>query len=265
LAQEITTIPQAEHELMLRIADGRPLQASELGELLSALARDYRQMNRGRSLAVVRIETGSLLIFLQDAVLAAKPLLSDAVEIAKGGKALLDFAKGIEDLIGKKKTPSTDLAEGRKEGPYRSIEAMVKTAADAGSELTIKHVANDGESLEVHLTPKDAVEIRARTRQAEIHAKIYRDERSLEGVPRTMITADRARELADEIEQLALPGSSDPHPLISTVVRLSTDVRMGTPGDMRKGSLVQFSVIAAYNPWWSISPVGWVRSSPKPP
>lgn len=35
-----------------------------------------------------------------------------------------------------------------------------------------------------------------------------------------MITADRARELADEIEQLALPGSSDPHPLISMVVRL---------------------------------------------
>jgi hypothetical protein len=37
---------------------------------------------------------------------------------------------------------------------------------------------------------------------------------------------------------------------------LSTDVRIGPPGDMRKGSPVQFSVIAAYNPWWSISSVG---------
>ena len=46
---------------------------------------------------------------------------------------------------------------------------------------------------------------------------------------------------------------------------VSTDVRMGPPGDMRKGSPVQPSVIAAYNPWWSISPVGRVRSSPKPP
>lgn len=172
---------EAEHELMLHIADGRPLLASELGELLSALSRDYRQMNRGRSLAVVRIESGSILIFMQDAALATKPYLSDAIEFAKGGKALLDFAKSIKDLIGKKKTPDTGLVEGRKQGPYRSIEAMVKTAADAGSELTIKHVAHDGESLEVHLTPKDAVEIRARTHQAEIRAKIYRDERSLEG------------------------------------------------------------------------------------
>jgi hypothetical protein len=41
-----------------------------------------------------------------------------------------------------------------------------------------------------------------------------------------------------------------------TIQRLSTDVRIGPPGDMRKGSPVQFSVIAAYNPWWSISSVG---------
>jgi hypothetical protein len=38
--------------------------------------------------------------------------------------------------------------------------------------------------------------------------------------------------------------------------KVSTDVRIGPPGDMRKGSPVQFSVIAAYNPWWSISSVG---------
>jgi hypothetical protein len=40
------------------------------------------------------------------------------------------------------------------------------------------------------------------------------------------------------------------------IFALSTDVRIGPPGDMRKGSPVQFSVITAYNPWWSISPVG---------
>ena len=40
------------------------------------------------------------------------------------------------------------------------------------------------------------------------------------------------------------------------IFALSTDVRIGPPGDMRKGSPVQFSVITAYNPWWSISSVG---------
>jgi hypothetical protein len=47
------------------------------------------------------------------------------------------------------------------------------------------------------------------------------------------------------------------------IFALSTDVRIGPPGDMRKGSPVQFSVITAYNPYCLQSMVehfsSWVR------
>jgi len=66
-----------------------------------------------------------------------------------------------------------------------------------------------------------------------------------------------------ELAAMAADGTrstrSEPKPpLTGAALRkaiMSTDVRIGPPGDMRKGSPVQFSVITAYNPWWSISSV----------
>lgn len=220
MTPNIAIIPQAVNELVLRIAGGRPLQASELGDLFLALARDYRQMNRGRTLVVTRIEAGSILIFLQDALLAAKPYLSDTLEFAKGGKALVDFAKSIKDLVGKKKAPDVDSVEGSKQGPYRTIEAVLKIAAEKECEISIKYVGGKEEGMEVHLTPKDALEIREKARFAGRQAKISHAELLLERTAPPRLMAERARELADEIERIALPSANDTSALLSIVIRL---------------------------------------------
>jgi hypothetical protein len=67
--------------------------------------------------------------------------------------------------------------------------------------------------------------------------------------------------LGNGLEKLLIGVDARPAQFVAWVF-LSTDVTMGPPGDMRKGSPVQPSVIAAYNPWWSISPVGRVRWGP---
>jgi hypothetical protein len=222
LAQDITIPVPAEHEILLSIRNERPLQAAILGELLSALSRDYRQMNRGRGLAVTRIETGSVFIFLTDAFLAAKPYLDTSIEVVKGAKAIFDFAKSIRDFIGKKKNPNSDLEQGVKQGPYRSIEKMIKIAAETGSELQIRYSDGNGGSFEASLAPLEAVAIRKRTGHPELQAKVMHQERErlLEEATSALIKG-----VADE--QLALPGSRAHHPLIGTVVRLLRQTRNG--------------------------------------
>jgi hypothetical protein len=222
--QKLELSTPLQHEFMLCIGEGRPLQASELGEVLLALARDYRKINRGRDLAILRIESGSILVYLQDAAIAAAPYLKDAVEIAKGGKALFGFFNNIKDLLEKKQKKDTDLASVRKQGAYRSIEAMVKIAADSGSNIKITHTTEAGESLEVNLTAKNAEELRVRSHQNKLAPDNIRSNKHLSLPPtRKMITADHARLFADEIEKLALPGLSNPNPLIDMTVQLLLD------------------------------------------
>lgn len=175
MGNDIKILEPAEFELLIAIRNEVPLPAARVGDLLSALARDYRQMHRGRTLVVSRLQTSSLHIFLRDAYQAVEPYLKNAVEGAKGGKAIFDFAKSIREAMTRKKQLEA-VPGSPKSGPHRSIQAMVKVAAETGSELTVRHVAADGSSFEVELTPIQAIAIRERAREAEYQARLEAQE-----------------------------------------------------------------------------------------
>ncbi len=200
-------IPQ--NAMLLTIRNDRPLLAPELGELLLALSRDYREVNRGRSLAVTRIQTGTILITLSDVLAAAKPYLMDGVQVAIGAKAIVVFITSLRGLIAKRKGADHPAKHDTRKGPHRSVEAMVKIAAETGRELLIRHVAASGETLEVDLSPADAAAIREQTRHVQQQLRI-----------REEIPVMPVKSFADEIERIGVTDVSGLHPLITTVVRL---------------------------------------------
>lgn len=157
-------IPQRA-ELTVTISYEKLIPAVELGNLITAMARDYRSLSRGRTLAVARIASGSILIFLQDAYEAIGPYASHAVQIAKGTKALADFAKvlkeGYSALKSGKKSPNA------KVGAYRTTQASLKLALDHDAEFHFKETGPDGETVEFTVTPKDAASTRE---MAKFHA-----------------------------------------------------------------------------------------------
>lgn len=145
--------------LVLFFDHGRAIEAGELGKLLSVLARDYRRYSSGRSLSVARIETGSLLVVLKDAA----TYLSDAAEILKGIKAAGSFARRIVDLIRQQKEalqPVPLFGKGRKRTGVASVEALYEIAAASGCEVTIRHSMPDGETVDAHFLPVEAIAAR---------------------------------------------------------------------------------------------------------
>jgi hypothetical protein len=200
--------------LLIRIEGGRSVHAAELGALLTALARDYRAMNRNRELAVYRVETGSILIEVKDAIAAAAPYLKDGATVAGGITALQSFGKAIKKLISSRKATSQSI-EGR-QGPYRSVEAIIKIAADAGAQVSGRQVGTDGSALEFQLTPQDAALIRARERSADSPER----EIARLAPPHLALESRATKQFADDLEQLSLTGPNDTHPLVVSVVRL---------------------------------------------
>ena len=138
-------------------------RADDLGELFAALARDYKDTTRGRVLVVYSIQQGSIRAILTDWALQATPYIKDAVEIAKGAKALADFGKLLTGLIHGAKSPETKALSPprrRKKPGQRSVEAILKIAAENGRAVRVKHTSPKGETLEVEMNAETAIRIR---------------------------------------------------------------------------------------------------------
>jgi hypothetical protein len=137
-------------------------RADNLGELFSALARDYKDITNGRVLVVTSIEHGSIIATLTDWAVNAIPYVKDAVELAKGAKAVADFGKILKEWIdgantGKKKQVRR---RGRKSPGQRSIKAILKVAADNGRSVWVKHTNAEGDTFEVEMSGPQAVKLR---------------------------------------------------------------------------------------------------------
>ena len=86
--------------------------------------------------------------------------IKDGIEIAKAGKAIFEFIKSIKYSIEKKRR---DPSSESREGPWRTMEAMVKTAEKNECDLDFRYSGSNGEKLEARLTHADAVIIRRET------------------------------------------------------------------------------------------------------
>src|SRR5688500_13229874 len=139
------------NELVLRFDCELPPPADELGEVFAALARDYREMSKGRTLVVTRVDSGSIIITLTDAVLAAAPYLAAGVG---GGLAVMtaintvaEFAENLRNWFGRAKSDEGKqrlYRKGKKSPGQRSIEAIIKTAAATRSHVSVKHTKPNG-------------------------------------------------------------------------------------------------------------------------
>lgn len=152
-----------EDELVITIYYEVPPRAEDVGELFTALARDYKEMSNGRVLVIASIEQGSIIAVLKDWAIQAAPYLKDAAEFAKGAKALADFGKLLKEWVnGAKagKPKRLPYRRGRKPPGQRSIEAIVKIAAENGHSLRVKHTNAKGEILEIEMEAAQAVQVR---------------------------------------------------------------------------------------------------------
>lgn len=158
-----------ENELILTIDYEIPLVASDLGELLAALGRDYSDLTGGRVLVLSRVESGSLIATLADHALTALPYVKDAVAVAGGIKGIADLAKLLKSLIGKAKSePFTKLPKRRRKKPgIRSTEAIFKIAADCRGSVRGSYKTSEGEELHFEVTSLEAIGARERARASD--------------------------------------------------------------------------------------------------
>jgi hypothetical protein len=154
--------------LILALDFERPPNAEDLGEVFTALARDYREMTNGRTLVVVRVDSGSITATLTDAALTAAPYVAAGVG---GGlatitaiNALGQFVANLKKWFGYTKSDTEKkrlYRKGRKSPGQRSVETIIKVAADTRSHIRLKYKSKQGETLEAELTPAEAISVRA--------------------------------------------------------------------------------------------------------
>jgi hypothetical protein len=232
------------HELIITFDFETPPPAGELGELFSALARDYRDMTKGRVLVVASLETGSLIAALKDYALLALPHAKDAVEVAKGIKAVADLAKLLKDWLDRAKSGKAKkqlYRRGRKTPGQRSVEAIVKIAASTGSAVRVKHTTAKGETIEVEMTPLQAKNARHEA-LAEQPLQI-----GTEGAPRQLKGAiPDMRRAIDRLydPNLAELTSSEPEAVIDALVAVLQAAKLSYLADQIADDLANRGMLA---------------------
>jgi hypothetical protein len=112
-------------ELILTIDYETPPPADDLGDLFTALGRDYRDLTGGRILVVTRVESGSLVATLTDLAIAAAPYVQGAIAAGAAIKGIADLVKLLKSLLGKDKSGQPDnrqpIISARKEKAWRAI------------------------------------------------------------------------------------------------------------------------------------------------
>lgn len=215
-------------ELIITIRYDVPLPAVELGELFAAIARDYRAFTNGRSLVVSRIESGSIRTTLIDMAMAAAPYVKDAVEFAKGVKALADFTKLIKDLLDKV-NPGTSSEQPKslsKSPAHRTFARAFKMSIESNCDVELKMTSSNGDVIEAKITPalantaRKQDDISAVTAQAQLPLQNYAKTTKV-----TQIISDLTR--------------ADPESLSQTEREMLIEVLVGTLQDARMDFLIE--------------------------
>jgi hypothetical protein len=151
-------------ELILILRNERPIPTADFGKLFSALAADYRRLNRGRTLVIAGLETGSIIAHLQEAYATFGPYAQTIWELANTAKHLKEFVEILRDLLGKAKDDpqNVGLFQRKKSPPgIESLEALAKITINGGGEAELRY---SGEEIIARLTSSEALKIREQTK-----------------------------------------------------------------------------------------------------
>ena len=152
-----------ENELTLTVDYKIPPTADDLGELFAALGRDYDDLTGGRTLVVSRVESGSWIATLTDIALAATPYVKNALAVGGAIKGIADLAKLLKSLLEKAKSNPPEKPSkrrGRKKPGVRSLEAMLKVAANCDGVVRGSYKSPEGETLDFEVSSLEAIRIR---------------------------------------------------------------------------------------------------------
>jgi hypothetical protein len=149
-------------ELILILRYERPIPAADFGALFRAFATDYGRLNKGRTLVIAAVETGSIIVHLRDAYEAIAPYVPAALELAKIAKNLKEFVEVLRTLFASAKAdPKRGGLFQKKRSPgIKSAEQMAKMVIASGGEVELHHKQPDGEKISVKLTSLEAIRIR---------------------------------------------------------------------------------------------------------
>jgi hypothetical protein len=156
-------------ELVLTFRNERPIRAVDLGEVFTSLARDYSRINKGRTLVVVRLETGSIVARLQEMYDAIAPYAQTSLEFLKAANNLRRFAEILKGLISKAKDhpEEGDLFRKKRRPGVGSAERLLRIAMDAGGEVEVRQRLPDGQEIGIKVTSLDAIKIREEAKALE--------------------------------------------------------------------------------------------------
>lgn len=197
-----------ERILVIGFNNERPIRATQLAAVLSALDRDYRSMN-GAGLVLGRMELGSNWIWLIDAgVYAGIGGIAGVV----GYTTLSVFAAGLREGFTEKKLPDPNRLL-KPTSVNRSIKAIGNLSQDSDASVTIRKPEESnagGTAIEVVISRDQAV--RAKDRLNERRATVYKT-----ASPRLHETY-QATALADEMRKLPV-ASADLEAVIRILVQ----------------------------------------------
>lgn len=148
--------------LTLIIRNRTPLETGDVGALLSALSSDYDKTTKGRDLAIVSIQSGSLWVVLTDAALTALPYVGGTVAVLAGANTLHDFFQKLKNVLSKSKTDPQDsgIFQKKRKSGMKSVERIVETAVKSRAQIEVTYRSQDGEELSVSVSPHEAKMIR---------------------------------------------------------------------------------------------------------
>jgi hypothetical protein len=160
-------VPSEPSELVLHFRNQRPISAADLGELFSALAKDYGQINEGRKLVVAKLESGTLLVHLQDLYNVIAPYAKHGLEAVNAANSLKKFSEVIRGMVFKaKEHPVQTVPLLEKQSPgIRSVEKIAQVVLNAGGEVEYEHRTADGEEIKFRITSPEAARIRAQQKR----------------------------------------------------------------------------------------------------
>lgn len=152
-------------ELVLQFLNKGSVPAADLGDLFSALAKDYSRLNKGRTLVVADLKIGSIIATLHDAYATLAPILpyaKNTVEVISAANALWKFFETFHKLIQKAKKHRGDLFRKKKYPGVRSAEKVIDITIRGGGDFKLRVKGKRIRSFRV--TWKEAKLIRERAK-----------------------------------------------------------------------------------------------------
>ncbi len=223
-----TTYTPDTDQLVLELLNNKPIRAQDLADLFSAMARDYRAMNRGHHLIVTEIRSGSLIAVLRDLISGIS-----------GANALIQFGKSIGQMIEALKGQIPGFA--KHEGTVaRTVEKLLAAAEHSNAFVSLRYEAQNGNKLLVEFEPHEAPQLAKKIRKTKELKKLGQpnqlnltdrtsivraiedyggDKRGIEMIAKILVQKGQKRlitEIADELEQL---GRHDTAEILRNAIR----------------------------------------------